>query len=100
MLGMSEIRAYGGGLGAGSCAGYSPAMKKASAAAPSKRRRSCPICSKPAATEFLPFCSRRCADLDLGRWLEGSYRIPAVEPPDGYEEDGPRGTEAPDTERD
>jgi endogenous inhibitor of DNA gyrase (YacG/DUF329 family) len=48
------------------------------------------MCAKPAAQDFLPFCSRRCADLDLGRWLEGSYRIPAVEPPDGYEEDGPR----------
>lgn len=51
-----------------------------------KRRRSCPMCGRPAAQDFLPFCSRRCADMDLGRWLEGAYRIPAVEPPDGFGE--------------
>jgi endogenous inhibitor of DNA gyrase (YacG/DUF329 family) len=28
---------------------------------------------------FRPFCSKRCADIDLGRWLKGSYAIPAVE---------------------
>lgn len=49
--------------------------------------RSCPICSKPAVAEHLPFCSRRCADLDLGLWLKGTYRIPAVEPPDGFSEE-------------
>jgi endogenous inhibitor of DNA gyrase (YacG/DUF329 family) len=36
----------------------------------------CPICSKPTAKEFAPFCSRRCADVDLSRWLKGSYAIP------------------------
>jgi uncharacterized protein len=39
--------------------------------------RKCPICEKPADARFKPFCSRRCADLDLGRWLKGSYAIPA-----------------------
>jgi endogenous inhibitor of DNA gyrase (YacG/DUF329 family) len=38
---------------------------------------SCPICGKPAVAEYRPFCSRRCADVDLGRWLTESYRIPA-----------------------
>lgn len=38
---------------------------------------SCPICGKPAAPDYRPFCSRRCADVDLGRWLTESYRIPA-----------------------
>jgi uncharacterized protein len=38
---------------------------------------SCPICSKPTAADYRPFCSRRCADVDLGRWLTESYRIPA-----------------------
>lgn len=38
---------------------------------------SCPICGKPTAAEYRPFCSRRCADVDLGRWLAESYRIPA-----------------------
>ncbi|HEY7578733.1 MAG TPA: DNA gyrase inhibitor YacG [Acetobacteraceae bacterium] len=40
---------------------------------------SCPICGRPIAKEFRPFCSRRCADVDLGRWLTGQYRVPAVE---------------------
>jgi uncharacterized protein len=38
---------------------------------------SCPICSRPVTAEYRPFCSRRCADVDLGRWLNESYRIPA-----------------------
>jgi hypothetical protein len=38
---------------------------------------SCPICGKPTAAGYRPFCSRRCADVDLGRWLTESYRIPA-----------------------
>lgn len=41
----------------------------------------CPICEKPAATAYRPFCSKRCADLDLGRWFTGSYRIPTEERP-------------------
>jgi uncharacterized protein len=36
----------------------------------------CPICARPASEENRPFCSRRCADVDLGRWLTGQYRIP------------------------
>ncbi len=40
---------------------------------------SCPICGKPSALPFRPFCSGRCADVDLGRWLTGQYRIPATE---------------------
>lgn len=43
---------------------------------------SCPICGKPAAGGYRPFCSRRCADLDLARWLRGDYRIPG-EPAEG-----------------
>ncbi len=40
----------------------------------------CPICGKPARTETRPFCSRRCADVDLSRWLGGVYRIPQTDP--------------------
>lgn len=40
----------------------------------------CPICKKPAATQYRPFCSQRCANVDLGRWLGGTYAIPAEEP--------------------
>jgi uncharacterized protein len=45
----------------------------------------CPICDRAASLRYRPFCSRRCADIDLGRWLGEAYRLPAVEPP---EEDG------------
>jgi endogenous inhibitor of DNA gyrase (YacG/DUF329 family) len=39
----------------------------------------CPICAKPADPAYRPFCSRRCADVDLQRWLTGRYAIPAVD---------------------
>jgi endogenous inhibitor of DNA gyrase (YacG/DUF329 family) len=39
----------------------------------------CPICGKPVGTEYRPFCSRRCADVDLQRWFTGGYAIPAEE---------------------
>ena len=41
----------------------------------------CPICANPAADEYSPFCSKRCANLDLGRWLGGGYGIPTNEAP-------------------
>ena len=37
----------------------------------------CPICGKETAERYRPFCSRRCSDVDLGRWLTGSYVLPA-----------------------
>lgn len=40
---------------------------------------SCPICGKATDPKYRPFCSRRCADVDLGRWLTGSYVIPGPE---------------------
>ena len=46
---------------------------------------SCPICSKPTDPAYRPFCSRRCADLDLGRWLTGAYRVPSQDPEDDEE---------------
>jgi endogenous inhibitor of DNA gyrase (YacG/DUF329 family) len=39
----------------------------------------CPICAKPREAKFAPFCSRRCAQIDLLRWLKGSYVIPGAE---------------------
>ncbi|HEY7749201.1 MAG TPA: DNA gyrase inhibitor YacG [Aestuariivirgaceae bacterium] len=39
-------------------------------------RRRCPVCGKPAIQKFHPFCSARCSDIDLGRWLSGNYAIP------------------------
>jgi uncharacterized protein len=49
------------------------------------RTKPCPICGKPAVKMFLPFCSRRCADLDLNRWLSGVYTVPVK---DEEDEDG------------
>lgn len=46
---------------------------------------SCPICRKESAPDYRPFCSKRCADIDLGRWLNGAYVIPAA----AQEEDDP-----------
>lgn len=45
----------------------------------------CPICDKEADAKYRPFCSKRCADLDLGRWLNGAYGIPSDDP-DDFEE--------------
>jgi len=42
---------------------------------------SCPVCGKAVVAEFRPFCSRRCADVDLNRWLSGVYRIKSEEAP-------------------
>ncbi|UWR21623.1 DNA gyrase inhibitor YacG [Sulfitobacter sp. S190] len=43
---------------------------------------SCPICSAQTAAKYRPFCSRRCADLDLAKWLNGSYASPSQDPED------------------
>jgi endogenous inhibitor of DNA gyrase (YacG/DUF329 family) len=47
----------------------------------------CPICDKPATPTNRPFCSKRCADVDLGRWLTGQYVIPGK--PEEVDEDSP-----------
>lgn len=47
--------------------------------------RPCAVCNRPATPEYRPFCSKRCADVDLNRWLGEQYRIPTEEPPDGEE---------------
>ena len=44
--------------------------------------RPCPICGKPAEARHRPFCSARCALIDLGRWLGGDYRVPTKETPE------------------
>jgi endogenous inhibitor of DNA gyrase (YacG/DUF329 family) len=47
-----------------------------------KPTRPCPICGKPSAQAHHPFCSARCQDVDLNRWLSGSYRVPTDERPE------------------
>ena len=55
----------------------------------------CPICGKPAVKAYRPFCSKRCADVDLQRWLTGRYAIPVAEedeaPDDAADEGGAGG---------
>ncbi|MBF0247029.1 MAG: DNA gyrase inhibitor YacG [Alphaproteobacteria bacterium] len=55
-----------------------------------KKPGACPVCGKPPGAGHKPFCSKRCADLDLGRWLDGGYRIPTAEVP-GWDDDGEGG---------
>ena len=50
------------------------------------RPGACPICGKPAVVAYRPFCSKRCADVDLQRWFTGRYAVPAVENEDGPDE--------------
>jgi len=49
-----------------------------------RHKSGCPICGKPVVREYRPFCSRRCADADLGRWFSGAYAVPGepVDPAD------------------
>jgi len=51
------------------------------------RRPPCPICARAGEEAWQPFCSKRCADIDLGRWLGGVYAIP------GEPDDVPAGSE-------
>jgi uncharacterized protein len=66
-------------------------MTDQAAARPAAR---CPICAKPAAEPFRPFCSKRCRDVDLNRWLSGVYAVPGKE----EDEDGLRGDRPPEEE--
>jgi len=45
-------------------------------------KKKCPICNKPVHEQHRPFCSKRCADVDLGHWLKGSYVIESQQEPD------------------
>lgn len=47
----------------------------------------CPTCGGVAVRQFRPFCSKWCADIDLGRWFNESYRIPLVEGDSGEDEE-------------
>lgn len=62
--------------------------------AASKSSAPCPICGKPAQPETRPFCSPRCADIDLGRWLGERYVIPGPE-----DEEMPRPPHSDDADR-
>ena len=55
------------------------------------RVRLCPMCQRPTDLAFRPFCSKRCADVDLSRWLKGVYAIPAREDEEEDDEGEKRG---------
>ena len=61
-------------------------MSDASKVMPLRPRRPCPECGRPNAREFYPFCSTRCKDVDLNRWLSGVYVIPGPVDEDGSDE--------------
>jgi len=61
---------------------------------PAKREPRCPMCREPATDAYRPFCSKRCADIDLGRWLDGRYAIA------GYADDDEDGIPGPATDHD
>ena len=75
-----------------SCADYLSFMSSPSLA-PDKP---CPICGKPSLQQFRPFCSRRCGDVDLNRWMSGVYAIPVRETDDDPERPRTRDGEAED----
>jgi uncharacterized protein len=54
---------------------------------PAPRPPRCPICGKPTVAQHRPFCSRRCADVDLNRWLSGVYAVPGK--PEEAEDEAP-----------
>ena len=47
--------------------------------------KGCPICGRAPETEFRPFCSKRCADIDLGRWFNESYVVPELIDPEAID---------------
>jgi endogenous inhibitor of DNA gyrase (YacG/DUF329 family) len=55
---------------------------------PGRSQQRCPICGEPTEQQFRPFCSRRCADVDLSRWLKGVYAIPGRDADDDEDGDG------------
>lgn len=50
--------------------------------------KKCPVCGKSAVEAYKPFCSKRCADIDLNRWLSGTYVIPARDDEPIADDDG------------
>jgi len=50
---------------------------------PGKKSVRCPICGNPAVEAYRPFCSKRCADIDLGKWFSGDYAVAGREEDEG-----------------
>ncbi len=52
----------------------------------SNTKAKCPICGEPSDPKYQPFCSKHCADVDLGRWLKGVYVVHTNETPETQEQ--------------
>lgn len=73
-----------------------------SSSSPGAKPLRCPICGKPSVDAYRPFCSKRCADIDLARWFTGAYAVAGRDedegddatPPDGQRADGAGDDEA------
>ncbi|MES2750768.1 MAG: DNA gyrase inhibitor YacG [Pseudomonadota bacterium] len=63
---------------------------RADGAAKARSAKTCPICGKPSVEASKPFCSERCRDVDLNRWLSGSYAIPARDSDNEDDADEPK----------
>ncbi len=67
-----------------------PEQRAEAKAAATRERKACAICGKPRDKRYDPFCSKRCADVDLHRWLSGVYVVPgggtAPDRPEGEED--------------
>ena len=73
--------------------GSKPGKQSEGAGKPRRKARPCPICSKMSVEKYHPFCSGRCADIDLHRWLGGRYAIPTQESPETLDSMPPRDEE-------
>jgi endogenous inhibitor of DNA gyrase (YacG/DUF329 family) len=74
-------------------------VRHADVSNPTTGEARCPICRAPTEPHFRPFCSRRCADVDLLRWLRGGYAIPVAAADDDEDGDGSRPAGASSSER-
>ena len=81
-----------------------PSAANDSTPGPVKPGARCPICRRPTEAQFRPFCSRRCADVDLSRWLKGAYAVPGRADTDEDGDDAAASTgvvrQAPETDPD
>jgi endogenous inhibitor of DNA gyrase (YacG/DUF329 family) len=75
---------------------YAPMNAPGATVTPLRPKRPCPECGRPSARDTYPFCSTRCKNVDLNRWLTGAYAIPVRddEEEDGKPESGPSAPEA------
>jgi endogenous inhibitor of DNA gyrase (YacG/DUF329 family) len=66
-----------------------PDARPSAEVVPLRPVRPCPICKKPSLRAYYPFCSKRCADIDLGRWFSNAYAIPGSDEDNGSDDGNP-----------